>query len=214
MISMGIELIIYALFGGFVLYIIYKLLAKYIRPKRQPVEDIPRDSMTNMRRDIFRSARISKPFNLRELRISGDGDVPNTRIGQIVGLLPMLNYYIVVYRRRGHTRTLLAEREFVRNIHGYTLTITARGVESHGELWDFPIPLDDFAAVLGFGHLREDEQLNQLWLQRAAAVQILMEQHASIERIEIRRHAETRAVLPKAATRVMLAGRYEEMQDV
>jgi len=213
--AMNMDNIVWAIIAAFVGYMIYKMLAKYIRPRRQSIADIPRDSMTKVRRDILRSARISKPLNLRELRISGDGEIPNSRIGSVVGLLPTLNYYVIVYRRRGIRRTLLAEREFISRVNGYTLTVRARGVQSHGELWDFLVPLDQFADMLGFGDLPKDQQLNELWQQRAGAVQILMEQHATIERIEIRRHAETRAVLPKAETRVMLAGRYEEgSQDV
>lgn len=210
MAPMNMDNIVWAIIAAFVSYMIYKMLVKYIRPQRQSVADIPRDSMIKVRRDVLRSARISKPFGLKELRISGDHEVPNSRMGRIVGLLPTLNYYIISYHRGGKRRTLLAEREFVSRVSGYTLTVKARGIQSHGELWDFAIPLDNFAKVLSLSSTPEDDQLNELWSRRAAAIAILMEQHANIERIEIRRHAEIRAVLPKAQTRVLLAGRYEE----
>ena len=206
---MDMNNLIMVLIIGVAALMIWKMVAEWagfrFKSSRQ-IEDIPRDSMTRIRRDLMRSAKISRPFGLRELRLTGDAEVPPSKIGRLRGLLPTLNYYAIVYRPRviRRSRVLLVERELISSICFRTVTVDGRGVETHGGIWDFVTPLDTFETALKMQNLEFDEALNELWLRRACYVQVLMEQHATIERIEIRRHAETRAVLPKADVRALL----------
>ena len=200
-----IVVVIYAVMA----LIIWRMISEWfgISLKRsRRIDDIPRDSMTRIRRDLMRSAKISRPFGLRELWLSGDREIPRAKVGRVIGMLPTLNYYAVVYRARviGRIRVLLVERELVSSALLRVMTIHGRGIQTHGELWDFVVPLDNFEKTLKLDNLEYDEALNELWLRRACMVQVLMEQHATIQRIEIRRHAETRAVLPKADVRAMM----------
>ena len=83
------------LIAVFAAYFIFNI---YNKSKKRRVKDVPMDSMTKVRQDIIRSARISRPKQLRELWITGDRQVPAQRIGRIIGLLPTLNYYTVIYQ--------------------------------------------------------------------------------------------------------------------
>ena len=194
---------------GITVLIVWRMIVDWLGisfKRSRQIQDIPRDSMTRIKRDLMRSAKISRPFGLRELWLSGDKEVPRSKVGRIRGMLPTLNYYAIVYRPRviGRTRVLLVERELVSSVLLRVMTVNGRGIETHGQIWDFVSPLDNFEKTLKMQNLEYEESLNELWLRRACFVQVLMEQHATIERIEIRRHAETRAVLPKADVRALL----------
>lgn len=109
--------------------------------RRVKPDQEPRDQLERFYHNHRKSAKDSKPRNLKYLWYFGDRDVPPKRVGKVIGLEPHQSAYIVYVRtsRFAWSKLYIVPRELASDVNRRNLMIYCRGFSTTGA-YRFPLP--------------------------------------------------------------------------
>lgn len=138
----AINLVVYAAVILVVLYIIMSTAGKNLSDliigvratKRVQVDAEPRDQAERWLNNHRKSAKDSKPTDLKYAWLTGDLDVPPTRIGKVVGLEPHQEGYLAYIKtsRLAWSKPYILIRELCSDVNRRNLHVHARGISTNG----------------------------------------------------------------------------------